>query len=104
MNTVSNTHKVVSEGISSDKHSTKVARDNEIIRGMTQKRIKFFGLTVAVTLVSLLIFVGLGYFLDITYGTKPVFILLGVAFSYVATQLTLVNLIKHLTSKKDDRN
>lgn len=103
MNTVSNIHKVASDSLSS-KHSLKVARDNEIVRGMTKKRIKFFGLTVAVTLTSVLIFVGLGYFLDITYGTKPVFILLGVAFSYIVTQLILVNLIKYLTSKKDDRN
>lgn len=82
----------------------QIARDNQIVRKMTSQRIRFFGLTVIVTIISLAVFVGLGYFLDMTYSTKPVFILLGVAFSYIVTQLTLVNLIKYLTSKKDDRN
>lgn len=50
----------------------------------------------AYVLGNLVVFVGLGYLLDMQFGTKPVFIFVGFVLSFISTQYCLYRKFKNL--------
>jgi F0F1-type ATP synthase assembly protein I len=51
--------------------------------------------TIFVTILgNLVVFVGLGYLIDLQFETKPVFLLIGFVISFISTQLCLFKKFK----------
>lgn len=67
---------------------------------------KHFQITIRVALITLgglAIFGGGGYLLDTQFGTKPLFLIIGVVVSYPIIQVALYRTFRSMTKKITDK-
>jgi len=93
------------ENQSKDKISTqqpdpeRKQKIDAMLQRMTKDRVKIFVSTVLISIVFIAIFGGIGYMLDAHYGTKPLFLFIGLGLSYVLNQLFLMKFSKKIIGR-----
>ena len=84
-----------------DQDIAQVKRDpREIIEGATRLRTRAYFQTMGISLLSILIFGSIGFFLDMYFGSKPKIFVVSIAVSFFVTQFVLYKFFKKISTKQ----
>ena len=62
------------------------------------------GVVTGITLSNILVFGGIGYWLDKTYGTKPWILIAGLILAFPLSQFEIYKVMKEIMTRKSTKN